>query len=109
MKRSPSPGSTGGGYKKSRGAEDEMENTFEDELLAMEASEAMLTEEEFIDMADGADTSMTGAGSQRRWVRPKTSTLNPGTDDLGECPHGTCPRTLRLYLYCLYVNSSSVV
>ena len=89
MKRSPSPGSTGGGYKKSRGAEDEMENTFEDELLAMEASEAMLAEEEFIDMVDGTDTSMTGAGAQRRWVRPRVSTLNPATDNLGKCTNGS--------------------
>lgn len=82
MKRSPSPGASGGGYKKSRGGEDEMENTFEDELLAMEASEAMLMGEELIDI-DGMDTSITGAAAQRRWLRPRPVHLNPTTDNLG--------------------------
>jgi DNA polymerase delta subunit 1 len=79
MKRSPSPVGATGGYKKSRG-EEEVENTFEDELLAMEACEAEAFEEDMV--VDGEDTSLTGAANQRRWARPRPAAFDPATDAL---------------------------
>ena len=80
MKRSPSPGSASGGYKRSRGGEDEFETTFEDELIAMEANEAALVDQELIDSEIVSD-SMTGVVSQR-WSRPKAMRLDPSVASL---------------------------